>query len=596
MAHPSIAAPEPSGEAGLPPRPSQLTRGESIDRAAVVSRNLPPGALGIALLAAAYVAAGRVGLLLDAVSGFAALVWAPTGLSLAALLLLGNRLWPGVAVGALVVNVWAGAPLAVATGIAVGNTLEALLGVYLVRRIPGFQPELRRVRDVMGLILLAAGLSTVVSATLGVTSLALGGLILADQLGVTWMSWWLGDATGALVVAPVVLTWGSVRGRWLRSRIREALALGVALASASALVFLGGRSGGPVMFLQPYILYAPLIWASLRFLTPGAATATFVVSAVAVAGTVLGSGPFLDGELHERLWALQAFIGLIAVTFLVLGALAEERRESERALLRAKEVAESASGAKSRFLAVMSHELRTPLTSIVGFADLLESEIAGPMGTLQKRHASRIRGAAWHLVSIIDGILAFSRAEAGQETVELQTVDAGAITEEVMALLEPQAAAKGITLRILLESAPDVRTDAGKLRQILLNLVSNAVKFSEDGVVEIEATQEGGRAIVRVRDQGPGIPEDQLRRIFEPFSQVRSNVNDVSTGTGLGLTVASMLAELLGGALTVESVVGEGSTFTLRLPLEGPGARASIKDPPGDHRGSPRLAGSSSSP
>jgi signal transduction histidine kinase len=131
-----------------------------------------------------------------------------------------------------------------------------------------------------------------------------------------------------------------------------------------------------------------------------------------------------------------------------------------------------------------------------------------------------------------------------------------------------------------------VRTDAGKLRQILLNLVSNAVKFSEDGVVEIEATQEGGCAIVRVRDQGPGIPEDQLGRIFEPFSQVRSNVNDVSTGTGLGLTVASMLAELLGGALTVESAVGEGSTFTLRLPLEGPGARASIKGPPGDLRGS----------
>src|SRR5688572_28656644 len=136
-----------------------------------------------ALLAAAYVAAGRFGLLLDAVSGFAALVWIPSGLSLAALLRLGYGVWPGIAVGAFVVNLWAGAPPLSAAGIATGNTLEALVGAFLLFRVPGFDLRLSRLRDVIGLTLLAAGLATTLSATIGVTSLRLAGLVAAGEPG-----------------------------------------------------------------------------------------------------------------------------------------------------------------------------------------------------------------------------------------------------------------------------------------------------------------------------------------------------------------------------------------------------------------------------
>jgi signal transduction histidine kinase len=495
-------------------------------------------------------------------------VWAPTGLALAAMLVLGYGAWPGVAVGAFTVNLWSGAPLLAAAGVATGNVLEAVVGVWLLRRIPGFDPALPRVRDVIPLIVLGAGVASTVSATVGVTSLHLGRVIPLEQLGLTWTSWWLGDATGALIVAPIVLTWAARDVHRVRElRAGEAAALLLTLAAAAGVVFLRAARTGPVTFLQPYLLFGPLIWAALRFRTGGAATATFVVSSIAVAGTVLGTGPFIAGALYERLWALQTFIGAIAVTFLVLGALARERAESQTALVRAKEIAETASGAKSRFLAVMSHELRTPLTSIVGYSDLLDAEIPGPLSDVQRRHVGRIRGAAWHLVSIIDGILTFSRAEAGQDTLDLQTVETGAIAEEVIALLEPQATAKGLSLRAALQSPPTMRTDPGKLRQILLNLVSNAVKYSHDGVIELNAMESDGVGIFRVRDQGPGIPPDQLGTIFEPFSQLRKNVTDVSTGTGLGLTVSSMFAELLGGALSVESVVGEGTTFTVRIPV-----------------------------
>lgn len=524
--------------------------------------------LAIGLLAAVYVASGHLGLMLDAVSGFATLVWAPTGISVAALRLFGLRLWPGVALGAFLVNIWEGAPWGVAGGIALGNSLEAVIAASLLRRRAGLRSPLGGLGDVLSLVL-ATVLATAVSATLGVASLFFGGLIVPGSVAVTWLAWWVGDEMGALVVTPLILTWRGEYLGWTLSRGIEALALLATLSAAGVLIFFRPAQPETVTFLQPYILFAPLLWAALRFETRGAATATFLVSALAVAGAVRGLGPFQSSALAERLWALQAFMGMMALTFLLLAALVKERRETEAALLAAKESAESSSGAKSRFLAVMSHELRTPLTSIIGYADLIESGVAGPINTTQKQHLQRVRAAGWHLVSIIDGILTFSRAEAGQERVILEKLDAAMVVEEVAALLQPQAVMKGLELRTSVTSRPlEICTDAGKLRQILLNLAGNAVKFSLHGVVSIELSEEGGAVFFRVLDQGPGIKADQLTMIFEPFNQVGHGDSGVSSGTGLGLSVAARLAELLHGTVSVESTVGQGSTFTLRLPRD----------------------------
>src|SRR5918992_5374671 len=160
-------------------------------------------------LAAIYVAAAQLGLRLDAVAGFATLVWPATGISLAALVLFGYRLWPGVFLGAFVGNLLAGAPIFVALGIGVGNTLEAIVGTYALRRVRGFRPSLDRVRDVVALIVLAAGLSTMVSATIGVASLYLGGVVPMADAWKAWRAWWLGDLIADLVVAPALLVFGS---------------------------------------------------------------------------------------------------------------------------------------------------------------------------------------------------------------------------------------------------------------------------------------------------------------------------------------------------------------------------------------------------
>jgi len=245
-----------------------------------------------------------------------------------------------------------------------------------------------------------------------------------------------------------------------------------------------------------------------------------------------------------------------------------ERKQAELALFEAKLAAEQASQAKSQFLAVMSHELRTPLTGVIGFAELLETEVFGPVSEKQRDALVKIKANAWHLVSIIDEILTVSRMDAGKERAQYEEVDMAAITRDVVGILEPQAESQGLVLRLLgTESPVPVWTDPGKVRQILVNLAGNAVRYTERGEVTIHLDHtDPDWLALHVRDTGPGIaPEDQ-ERIFEAFTQVDSSHTRGAQGTGLGLAIAQKMARLLGGDVVLQSTLGRGSTFTLRLP------------------------------
>jgi PAS domain S-box-containing protein len=274
-------------------------------------------------LALAYFGAAKLGIELSVARGLITPVWAPTGIAIAALFLGGTRLWPAVAVAAFLVNATSGADVPVAALIAVGNTLEAVVGSTLLRRAR-LRPTLDRIRDVAALILLAAVISPVVAATNGVTTLWLFDDLAGAAYDSQWLLWWVGDAMGALIVAPLILVWSTRPYRNLdRARIVEALVWLGLLVGLSFLVFLAG------FWRYPHLLFPVLIWATLRFAQLGAVTGSFVVTALAVVGAVEGSTPIAERSTTEIVQILEGMLGAVAVSLLVLGAVLAERVGAE---------------------------------------------------------------------------------------------------------------------------------------------------------------------------------------------------------------------------------------------------------------------------
>jgi signal transduction histidine kinase len=293
----------------------------------LTGRAWPAGVVRTLLLAGAYIAAAKAAFALAFVQTSIAPIWPPSGIALAAILLLGYRAVPGIWLGAFVVNALTPVPLWVSAALAVGNTLEALAGAWLLRRVD-FGYAIDRVRDVLALAGLAAALSTTVSATVGVGSLWLGGTLPGRSLPSSWVIWWAGDAAGILTVAPLLLVWST--RRWDRrprpARVLEAGALAVTLVLLTV-------AGLAVPVVRPFAVFPALVWAAVRFRQTGAAVVTLFVAAVVVWATARGRGPFVQSSLTESLILAQAFTGvLIASGLLLLGALTAERDSASRLL------------------------------------------------------------------------------------------------------------------------------------------------------------------------------------------------------------------------------------------------------------------------
>jgi PAS domain S-box-containing protein len=291
--------------------------------------------LAVAALAGLYYAAARFGLRYASIGQSVSLVWPPTGLALAALVALGYGYWPAVAIGAFLANAATPVPLAAAAGIAVGNTLEALLAAYLLRRATGARPRLESMATVRTLVLAAAPVGAVVSAIIGVSALTMTGVLAESGAASTVMVWWTGDVLGALVVAPFLFAWiiNSRPGDSTRG-VLEVILLCLGTAAAAELGV--GRYTSLPMLHQVdylYLLFPFVIWAALRFGSRGASLMTLTISVVAVWHTTQGTGPFITATAPGTLFAAACYLAAVAVTGLTLAAaVAHERETATKAL------------------------------------------------------------------------------------------------------------------------------------------------------------------------------------------------------------------------------------------------------------------------
>ncbi|MDP2137338.1 MAG: CHASE3 domain-containing protein [Candidatus Didemnitutus sp.] len=290
---------------------------------------------------------------------------------------------------------------------------------------------------------------------------------------------------------------------------------------------------------------------------------------------------------RNTLWMIVGFGGLMALILGVTGWLIRREISSRNGaqlrvrqlnhdlraraaeLAEAKERAEGADRLKSAFLATMSHELRTPLNSILGFTGIILQGLTGPLNPEQAKQLGMVQGSARHLLALINDVLDLSKIEAGELRVACAPFDLRATLERTVATVRPLAAANGLGLQ--LEIAPAVGetvSDARRVEQILLNLVNNAVKFTERGEVTLTADVVGPVVRLQVADTGIGIAPDDLEKLFKPFQQVDTGLSRNHEGTGLGLAICRRLAELLGGKISVASTPGQGSVFTVELPRQ----------------------------
>src|SRR5437763_4747542 len=538
----------------------------------------------IGILTVVYFIAGKLGLMLASLHASASPVWPAAGIALAALLVLGYRVWPAIFVGAFLVNVTTAGSVATSLAIASGDTLEGVCGAWLVNRLGGGITVFDRPHVVFK-FRLAAVVSTIICPAFGVTSVALCGFADWANYGPIWLTWWLGDATGDLLIAPLAILWSATsKRRWNRREAVEVGILMLLLFVFSEAVFGGWLTISAGNYPIGFICGPIVIWTAFRFTQRETATGIFILSAIAIWGTLHGFGPFLSETENQSLLVLQSWTAVLTITAMALSAGMAERRRAELALQQQKAVVEGVNRTKDHFLAMLSHELRTPLTPVISALEGLETE---PAQTGEVKSAlAMIRRNVELETQLIDDLLDFTRITKDKLQLRFAPVDAHAAISDVVEMCRAEAESRKLQVHLNLRANTHyVAADAAKFQQIIWNLLKNATKFTpEDGEIAISSSNPSPEVLaITVRDTGIGMESEIMQRIFDPFEQGNRSFERRFGGLGLGLAISKSLAQAHGGTLTAQSDGRDrGSTFLLSMqttsPAEGLGSPARAGD------------------
>jgi len=529
----------------------------------------------IGVLTLIYFIAGKLGLKLAFLYASASPVWPPAGIALAALLLLGYRVWPAIFLGAFLVNVTTAGNIATSLAIAAGNTLEGVCGAWLVNRFAGGTRAFDRAHDVFKFALIVA-FACLISPTLGATSLAINGFANWTNYSVIWATWWLGDLSGALILAPLLILWGiNPRRRLDPSRDLEVGILLVLIVSLSEIVFGGWLSISALNYPIAFILGPVIVWTAFRLSQRETVTGIFLISVIAIWGTLHGSGPFVRSSANQSLLTLESFNVLMTITAMALAAAMAERRRAEAAIEQQKAAVETANRTKDKFLAMLSHELRTPLTPVIAALDTLETDAA--QSEESKASLAMIRRNVELESQLIADLLDLTRIAKDKLELKFDSIDAHEAISNVLEICRAEANAKNLHVYPDLRAgAHHVSADTAKFQQIVWNLLKNAIKFTgEDGEITISSSNPGPETVViTVRDTGIGVEPDIMKRIFDPFEQGEISFQRRFGGLGLGLAISKSLAQAHGATLVAQSEGRDrGTTFVLTMKTVPPQRR-----------------------
>jgi signal transduction histidine kinase len=451
------------------------------------------------LLATAYVITGLLGLQLAQYQAGVTLVWAPTGLSLAALILFGRRLWPGVFIGALLVGL--GNPstnFPVTLGIAVGNTLGVVVGATLLIRVADFRPSLERARDGIAFLLIGVLGCTTISATIGSIAHYIAGLTDADSFGPTWLIWWLGDLGSVLILTPLLLmlVHGAPSWRSLARRVETWLALACLLATSSFAFF--GPELGVLGFAASVSAVPVLVWVGTRLGPRGATTASFIMILIAIGATASGVGPFVLGTPAEAMFLLWSWAMLIGITAFTLAAVVEQRNLADRRYR--LEEAGRLRTEKQKLLLLererLTREMHDGLGGqLVSVLAMVERGLAAPSEV-----AESIRRAIDDIRIVI-------------ESLDPATTDLPASFGKLRARLDPLLRRNGIALSWHVDDhlRPDALAPEGVLHvlRIIQEAVTNTLRHADASTVEVAITlddDENKSLRIEIRDDGHGLP------------------------------------------------------------------------------------------
>jgi len=528
-------------------------------------RSRPLFAAGI--LAATYFVVGKLSLKLAFLNASASPVWPPAGIAVAALLLFGSRLWPGIFVGAFLVNVLTAGNVWSSLAIAAGNTLEALVGVWLVQKIAAGVRAFDRAYDVFRFAV-ALAISTVLCATIGVTSLALAGFADWKHYGAIWLTWWLGDFSGAVIFGPVLILWLGYPWRRINLvRDAEVAILLVLLAILSEIVFGGWFSVSTLNYPIAFILGPIIAWTAFRLSPRETATSLFVLAAISIWGTLHRFGPFVRSDQNQSLLILQSFNVLTTITAVALASGMSERRRAETALEQQRATVEAANRTKDNFLAMLSHELRTPLTPVLAALDALKTE-RQPAAEIDATLAMMRRNIELES-QLIDDLLDLTRITKDKMQLDFEPVDAHQAVRNVLDICASEAHAKKLQVQLDFQATDfRVMADPAKFQQIIWNLFKNAIKFTgENGRITITSANHLPHILtLGVVDSGIGIESEIMEKIFNPFEQGERSFQRRFGGIGLGLTISKSLAQAHGASLVAKSEgLNRGATFLLTI-------------------------------